>query len=1492
VDFEISITDVRDPVSGAEIDCLISAEPQHRVGDLSAALLAIRGGRDPALPGLWLDGAQLDPAAPLASTGIRAGSRLGFGGPAPVSRGAARPRDPRPGWDAGPGNAAAAPGVPGAPAELRAVSGPDAGLIAPLAPGENVVGRQGGQVRLSNTDVSRMHCVIGVAADGGCTIRDAGSRNGTGLDGVAVGPEPVPVRPGQLIYVGRDVLTITVPDAGNTIMLRADPANPFGWLVNKPPRTSPALPAPVVVDLGGQQSQHGRPPWLTMLIAPALSLATGGAIVALTHQWLFLLLGFGGVAGSLVPQLLNRRTAAGHARTAKREFQDAAAAGQARLSEAIAAEEQLRRQALPDPASLARIAADPGTRLWERTPQDEDFLRLRAGSGDLLASMVSLRGGADVAAGGPEPVVRDVPVAVPLADLGVFGIAGPPAASRPALAWAVSQLAVLHGPSELRLVVLTEEPDAWRWARWLPHLRPLSGATDWLSVGTDPATWTKRITELRDLVARRHAEAAGPRYGPAGPGGPGGRDLALPAVVAVIDGSARIRDVPGIGEVLTSGPSAGVFVICRDDDWRDLPGTCRGRLDTDPASGGTGVYRERETGRPVEVARLDLVTERWADETARALAPIRDRSDEREAGTNATVRLLDLWSVQRPTAAVVSDLWRRGGRTTRVPLGRMADGMPFTLDIASDGPHMLVAGTTGAGKSEFLQTLVASLALGNAPEALVFVLIDYKGGAAFAGASRLPHVTGFLTNLDEHLGRRALVALRAESVYRQRLLAEAGCPDIGGYHAAGEPGGPLPRLVLVVDEFAVLAERMPDFLGELTDVTRQGRSLGIHLVLATQRPAGVVTEDIRSNMALRVCLRVEDPQDSTAVIEIPDAAGIDRRLRGRGYARVQRGAVVQFQGGYVGGLAPGSGPAQAAGTSLRAVRRPFDALGEPPAGGQPAAGSPSGESDLSALVAAMADAGRQAPPHRAWLDPLPELIPLGGLPAARASAAGGLPPVVYGAEDRPAEQAQRLLALDLETGTHLLIGGAPQSGRTTALRTIAASIAAKYSPADVQLYVLDCDAGALAPLQRLPHCGAVVRRTEKDRAARLLDRLAAEVARRQDLLAAAGFSSVTEQRRHAPRHERLPYMVLLLDRWESFSEDLGQQDNMRLANLATRLLSEGAGVGLRIVATGDKTALARVSSHFPERIVLRLANTNDLLLAGVPKGAMPDKPSQGRGVLLHEGTEVQLAFAGQDPSGAAQTAAVDALIERAAAVFPAPVPAPLRVDPLPSRITLAQARALPGWGGRGPLCPAVAVGGDDLAGLGADLTRFPGFAIAGPPLSGRSTALLVVATSLLETGTAVIGLAPRESPLRDLAGRDGVLAVFPDASPDQRKLLELLESASGPAVVLVDDAEALLGTPADALLTQIPVEGRARGQALVIAGTPGELARGMRSFAASARQFKCGLLLTPDDAQQANLLLGTRLTRSAVFDRPPGRGYLVQGGQPTLVQVPELAVSW
>ncbi len=243
-------------------------------------------------------------------------------------------------------------------------------------------------------------------------------------------------------------------------------------------------------------------------------------------------------------------------------------------------------------------------------------------------------------------------------------------------------------------------------------------------------------------------------------------------------------------------------------------------------------------------------------------------------------------------------------RTTEVVIGESLDG-PFAFDLRRDGPHGLVAGTTGSGKSELLQTIVASLAATNTPEGMNFVLIDYKGGAAFRDFAPLPHTVGMVTDLDTHLVERALESLGAELRRREHLLAEAAAKDIEDYVerlGRGEPLPPMPRLLIVIDEFASLVRELPDFVTGLVNIAQRGRSLGIHLILATQRPTGVVSNDIRANTNLRIALRVTDSSESTDVIDAGDAAQIQKSTPGRGYIRLGAGALLPFQSGRVGAV--------------------------------------------------------------------------------------------------------------------------------------------------------------------------------------------------------------------------------------------------------------------------------------------------------------------------------------------------------------------------------------------------------------------------------------------------------------------------------------------------------------------------------------------------------------------------------------------------------------
>ncbi|WP_346622060.1 FtsK/SpoIIIE domain-containing protein [Blastococcus montanus] len=1438
---------------GGLLDVAVDVDDDLPVRRLAAELARVAG--RPA-EGLWLAGERLDEDRPVGESPLVDGAVVHLSEPA---AGAVPAGPPARGW------------------QLRVIGGPGSGLVTRLPMGDHGLGRSGALGW--DRSMSRRHALLRVGADG-ATLRDLGSANGTFADGEPVPEdEDVAVAPGQVIRLGDTQLAIAPAAVADAAV---EPAGPGTRAFVRAPRLLPAR-REVRIELPREPAtREPRRVPLVMILAP---LVVGVVLAVVLRSPLYLVFAVAGPVMMLGNAVADRRQSAREDRRAREEHARELARRLQRIDAAVAEETVRRRAAHPDPAAALLTALLPGRRLWERRRTDPDALDLRLGTADLPAEVVVTgRPGADEAS--PRRAVRAVPVVVPLRGTGVVGLAGPAGPLAGLLRWVVLQLAIHHPPRDLGLTVLTPRARAdWNWVRWLPHVRPADGDGPVASVGNDPETVTARVAELTALVrARRAATATGGRVPPE----------AFPAHVLVVHGFRPLRATPGLAQLLQDGPAVGVYAVCADEEERFLPETATATAVFHPAE-ETTLAVHRSGADPVGAVLAEPVAAELAEAAARALAPLRDVSlEEDEAVLPDSVRLLDVLGLEPPTADGVRARWQLEGRTTRLVAGAGLQG-PFVLDLRTDGPHALIAGTTGAGKSELLQTMIASLAVANRPDALNLVLVDYKGGSAFKDCVDLPHTVGMVTDLDAHLVERALTSLAAELTHREHRLAGAGVKDIDDYVdlQAREPGRPpLPRLLIVIDEFASLARELPDFVTGLVGIAQRGRSLGIHLVLATQRPSGVVSPEIRANTNLRISLRVTDGADSSDVLDSPDAARIPKSAPGRGFARLGHGALVPFQAGRIGGRRPGQGTGAAA---------PFVVpLGWHQVGyAAPRRPTPDGVrsdveiTDLSVLVAAVraAAVAEQVPAQRSpWLPALPARVLVVDLDVPPPAAAA-VPRLPFGLQDLPASQERRVAAFDPAADGHLLVIGSPRSGRSQLLRTLAGAVGARCSTGDVHLYALDCGNGALLPLADLPHCGAVVTRTETERAARLLDRLARELERRQQILAEGGFADVAEQRRRAPADDRLPHVLLLLDRWEGFAPTLGEVDGGRLTDVLLAIVREGASAGMSLVMTGDRSlGTARLASLTDNRLVMRLADRGDYPLVGVPGRQVPGAMPPGRALTADGAIETQVALLADDESGQGQAAAL-AEIAKAAHVRDALLPRsarPFRVDALPARIGFDAAWQLrPPDAGSG--FALVGVGGDELTAVGPDLADgAPAFVVAGPSRSGKSTVLVGMAESLLRQGARVVVCTPKASPLRALAGRPGVLEVVTDPATPAQRWRELLATGPGrPLALLLDDGDLLRDCPAAEVFRDVVKGYAGPGRGLVLAGTADGICTGLSGWQVDARRARQGVLLSPQSSTDGDLI-GVRLPRGAVGGPvQPGRGLLhIGNGSPCTVAVP------
>ena len=902
----------------------------------------------------------------------------------------------------------------------------------------------------------------------------------------ADGDEQV-VAPGAVFRLGSSLLRA---DLHREVALPLRPDGRGRQIVGRPPRLSPPFVLELPPDPGPAPSRTRRP---IPLLAALMAAMVGVGIAVLTRMWMFLLLAALGPLTMLGSAISDRITGRRSHRSQTADHRQAVAGDQQALAGAVRADHADAWDRFADPSVLLARAEAAGLALWERRATDADFLSVALGWGSRPARVDRPS----------PPTVAQVPIVLDLIRLGVVGLVG---AARPLLRFLLAQLAVFHAPSELRIVLCSDAADLAA-LRDLPHLRRSDG-------GAALLTSPDELDRLPPPVGDR-------------------------CTLLVLDGP-HWRPTPvvrGWLELAASPAGSGRAVaLCLGHQPADLPAECRALLRVDGQRVG------RVSDEPDVVATG--VDSGYLRRLGRALAVLADQDGETRLPNR--VSLQDLVPFFPGPDAVRSG-WAHPG--LQVALGWSSSG-PVRLDLERDGPHLLLAGTTGAGKSELLRTLVLGLALASPPSRCSFLLVDYKGGAAFGPLVDLPHTTGVVTDLDDGQAARALRSLRGEIQRRERSITTAGVADLAALRSV-QPDRASPSLVLVVDEFATLAAELPDFLSGLLDVAQRGRSLGVHLVLGTQRPAGVLTPAMRANISARICLRVTDPADSTDVIGVADAAQIPVSVPGRALLRVGSDPPVSFQTARV--LVPVSG-------QMSAHRRNAPS---PPFGDDP---------DPELWLRAIREAARDLPrPSPAWRPPLPCVV-----------AGPDVGDRVLAVLDRPALGDHSSFP---DPGGCVLVTGPPGSGRTAALRRWA-----RIRAGDGAVLLL---AGSVGALGDWP---GTLTRLELTEAA-LLHRLIHHL-HRQVLL------------RRGP--DDGPELALLIDGLDQLLTALDQLDFGAATSLLAEVIGGGPAVGIRVCATGEpRLAQHRVAGQFGTILRLGTDAHGDRRVGGPPgRGWIGDLEAQ------------------------------------------------------------------------------------------------------------------------------------------------------------------------------------------------------------------------------------------------------------------------------------------
>lgn len=1315
------------------------------------------------------------------------------------------------------------------------------------------------------------------------------------------------------------------------IVHAAQPPEPI--LIPPPPQLadtgSQSFPFQMLLPLAGAGSSMLM---MTLLRANPIFALLGAVVMVIT------------AVGMLI-SLVSRRAGQSRQRRDRRDrYLDRLAATH---EDATARDHEIREQAYrthPAPHALPQWAISP-VRRWERRRSHADFLLLRIGTADLIMPSAAIP-----TVGMPQEVdplllaemrslVRahevqpDLPTTIDLDCAGEVSIVGPPEATRHLARVLLSQAAVHHAPEDLHVALVYPDQNAQEWdclAR-LPHLR-MNGVFDGpisrrRVAPTQPALEQLLREEIHEASrqAARLNRTGGRKARPTGP-----------RLLAVVEqeGPALPLSVP---DNALDSAAIGATVLYLVTDRLHEPSDPSLRLTVQ--HDGTIVIEDlrpvsTEPGRPEQTpppvaCRPDDLGPALAEGVSRALAPYSlGAAAERQDQDETTTTLAELLGVDDPRAIDPRAAWspRSPRDFLRVPIGSDDSGATVLLDLKESaqlgvGPHGLCVGATGSGKSELLRTLVAALASTHGPEDLSMILIDYKGGAAFAPFAPLPHVVGLMDNLADDAGlvERARASLAGEVTRRQKQLRDAGSsPDIAHYRrlrAEHPEMAPMPHLFVIIDEFGELLTASPDLVDLLLTIGRIGRSIGVHLLLSSQRIEAGKLRGLDTYLSYRICLRTFTEAESSTVIGVGDAFHLPA-VPGYGYLKVDTSIFTRFRSGFVSG--------------------PIDTIDEQPSpeeieervplllptyNGLEAESSvtveddvPEGHTTRATVVDTVVSQLAQAAPVSSpvWLDPLPSRLTLSRLHSAslrRGRNAVPVPPVPsvsvpIGIVDDPAQQRQDPWLLDLTLGGgHVSITGAPQSGRTNFLWTLATSAALCLPPSRLAFYGIDATGGGLARLSALPNVGGIATRGDRERMRRVVEEIVTMLDTREQVFSRHRIDSLDVLRnRHATG--QIPELasadvVLLID-----GLGLLRSDFEELEDSLDDILRRGSGLGVHAVMTLSRSNELRMAQQplVGTRLELRLNDPADSLIARkLSKTLRADVPGR---VLTPEQLFAHAALPIADDADTSHGVgtALEELAGQIASRWSGERPAPIRM--LPEAIDPAD---LPDGEEEPDLLP-LGLFQDTMTPINLDLVgRDPHLLVLGDPGCGKSTVLRGVIESLVERHTPdelVIAVYDMRRTTADacpesyLGGHatsaalaEGLSASIAQELERRSAAMSAGEEPDGPRIVLVvDDYDILAAGNSNPLAPIIPYLSSARDLRLNVALT--------RPVAGSSQAMYDQLLQALRNTGATGLLMDGERSEGIVLagmraeHLRPGRGWwLRRGARPRLAQVADYGQS-